>query len=142
MQVPIARGDSAYAGARLALLGVLALLMLVPVTLPVTVLRALVHERFGVSELLTSLFMSINMVGAVLAAAPAGALADRFGRRRDWIVAALVADAMLLAGAHASGLLPGLPVPALPRGLRAHRRALAAALAGGGAPAPRPAAGG
>ena len=67
--------------------------MLLPVTLPVTVLRALVHERFGVSELLTSLFMSINMVGAVLAAAPAGALADRFGRRRDWIVAALVADA-------------------------------------------------
>ena len=70
--------------------------MLLPVTLPVTVLRALVHERFGVSELLTSLFMSINMVGAVLAAAPAGALADRFGRRRDWIVAALLADAALL----------------------------------------------
>jgi MFS family permease len=87
---------SAYQGARLALLGVLALLMLLPVTMPVTVLRALVHERFGVSELLTSLFMSINMVGAVLAAAPAGALADRFGRRRDWIAAALLADATLL----------------------------------------------
>ena len=89
-------GTPVYSGARLALLGALALLMLLPVTLPVTVLRALVHERFGVSELLTSLFMSINMVGAVLAAAPAGALADRFGRRRDWIVAALVADASCL----------------------------------------------
>jgi MFS family permease len=96
MQNGAAPAPSAYTGARLALLGVLALLMLLPVTLPVTVLRALVHERFGVSELLTSLFMSINMVGAVLAAAPAGALADRFGRRRDWIVAALVADAVFL----------------------------------------------
>ena len=68
MQTRVARSASAYTGARLALLGVLALLMLLPVTLPVAVLRALVHERFGVSELLTSLFMSINMVGAVLAA--------------------------------------------------------------------------
>jgi MFS family permease len=76
------------------LLGVLAVMILLPVTLPVTVLRELVHERFGVSELLTSLFMSINMVGAVLAAPPAGALADRFGRRRDWIVGALLADAV------------------------------------------------
>ena len=99
MQTKVARGTSAtsaYQGARLALLGVLALLMLLPVTLPVAVLRALVHERFGVSELLTSLFMSINMVGAVLAAPVAGALADRFGRRRDWIVAALLADAACL----------------------------------------------
>jgi MFS family permease len=96
MQTRVARGASAYTGARLALLGVLALLMLLPVTLPVAVLRALVHERFGVSELLTSLFMSINMVGAVLAAPVAGALADRFGRRRDWIAAALLADAACL----------------------------------------------
>jgi MFS family permease len=85
-----------YAGARSLWLGVLALLILVPVTLPVTVLRDLVHERFGVSELLTSLFMSINMIGAVFAAPLAGAAADRTGRRRDLIVAALVADGALL----------------------------------------------
>ncbi|MGH0032504.1 MAG: MFS transporter [Myxococcota bacterium] len=78
------------------MLGLIAFLVLVPVTLPVTVLRGLVHERFGVSELLTSLFMSINMVGAVLAAPLAGALADRRGRRADLIVAALVADGLLL----------------------------------------------
>jgi MFS family permease len=91
-----AAGAAPYGAPRIALLGVLAVLMLLPVTLPVTVLRALVHERFGVSELLTSLFMSINMVGAVLAAPPAGAIADRFGRRRDWISAALLADAVCL----------------------------------------------
>jgi MFS family permease len=69
------------------------LLTLVPVTLPVPVLRELVAERFGVSELLTSLFMSINMLAAVLAAPIAGALGDRFGRRHRLVVLALLADA-------------------------------------------------
>ncbi len=83
---------------RVAWLGLVALLTLVPVTLPVPVLRELVQERFGVSELLTSLFMSINMVGAVLAAPLAGALADRFGRRERLVVAALVLDALCFLG--------------------------------------------
>jgi MFS family permease len=81
---------------RVGVLGLLAVLMLVPVTLPVTVLRELVHERFGVSEALTSLFMSVNMIGAVFAAPLSGALADRFGRRRPIAVAALLADSALL----------------------------------------------
>jgi MFS family permease len=87
-----------FAGARVVWLGVLALWMLVPVTLPVTVLRGLVHERFAVSEFAASLFMSINMVGAVIAAPLAGAIADRSGRRKPLVVAALVADALLLLG--------------------------------------------
>jgi MFS family permease len=70
------------------------LLILMPVTLPVPVLRELVQERFGVSQLLTSLFMSINMIGAVLAAPLAGALADRFGRRKQLVVGALLLDAL------------------------------------------------
>jgi len=74
--------------------GLVALLMLVPVTLPVPVLRELVHERFGVSELATSLFMSINMVGAVLAAPLVGALADRLGRRKRIALVALGIDAV------------------------------------------------
>ena len=83
-------------GVRIALLGLIAFLTLVPVTLPVSVLRAFVQERFGVSELLTSLFMSINMIGAVVSAPLAGALADRFGRRRELLAAGLVLDAVLL----------------------------------------------
>jgi MFS family permease len=86
----------AYESWRIGVLGLLAVLILVPVTLPIAVLRPLVQERFGVSELLTSLFMSINMVGAVFAAPLAGALADRFGRRREMIAAALVVDAACL----------------------------------------------
>ena len=85
-----------YPGARIAFLGLLAVLILVPVTLPVTVLRALISERFDVSELLTSLFMSINMVGAFVAAPIAGALADRLGRRVEIIVGALLCDGVLL----------------------------------------------
>ena len=90
----MAVGGRADAPGRVALLGILALLTLVPVTLPVPVLRELVQERFGVSDLLTSLFMSINMVGAVLAAPVAGALADRFGQRHRLAAAALAIDAL------------------------------------------------
>jgi MFS family permease len=65
-----------------------------PVTMPVPVLRELVHDRFGVSELLTSLFMSINMVGALVAAPLVGALVDRVGRRRAILTAALLLDSL------------------------------------------------
>ena len=71
----------------------LALFVMAPVTIPVPVLRELVQERFAVSELATSLFMSINMLGALLTAPVAGALADRLGRRRPLLIAALLADA-------------------------------------------------
>lgn len=79
---------------RVAMLGLLAVSIMAPVTLPVPVLRKLVAERFLVSELLTSLFMVVNMIGAALAAPVAGALADRFGRRRPLVVGALLVDAL------------------------------------------------
>ena len=81
----------------LTLAGLTALTM-VPVTLPVPVLRGLVQDRFDVSDLMTSLFMSVNMIGAVLAAPVAGAVADKFGRRRQWIAAALLVDGICLLG--------------------------------------------
>jgi MFS family permease len=59
-------------------------------------LRGLVQERFDVSEFMTSLFMSINMVGAVCAAPAVGVVADRFGRRVPLIVAAAIGDGVLL----------------------------------------------
>jgi len=77
----------------LATVGILAISIMAPVTLPVPILRELVGERFEVSELLTSLFMSVNMVGAAIAAPLAGALADRIGRRRPLVIGALLADA-------------------------------------------------
>ncbi len=85
---------SGITAGRLALVGIVALSIMAPVTLPVPILRTLVSERFEVSELLTSLFMSVNMVGAAIAAPLAGMLADRFGKRRPLIVAALFVDAI------------------------------------------------
>ncbi|MCH2172402.1 MFS transporter [Myxococcota bacterium] len=83
---------------RVGALGLLAFATLIPVTLPVAVLRELVQERFAVSETLTSLFMSINMVGAAIAAPLVGALSDRIGRRRQIIIGALLLDAVCLFG--------------------------------------------
>ena len=91
-------GQRHYEVWRVGVLGGLALLTLLPVTLPVPVLRELVTERFGVSELWASLFMSVNMVGAVLAAPLAGAAADRFGERPRWIAIALGLDALCFLG--------------------------------------------
>jgi MFS family permease len=87
-------GGVRYGTARIAGLGVLAVLVLLPVTLPITGLRELVQHRFAVSEFAAHAFMSINMIGAFLAAPLAGALADRWGRRRELLVAALALDAL------------------------------------------------
>ncbi len=80
-----------------AVLFVLALCLLVPVTLPIAGLRPLVAERFEVSDFATSIFLSINMLGALVAAPLAGALADRGVPARRAIVAALLADAAAFA---------------------------------------------
>ena len=82
-----------FRGWRLAALGLMAATMLVPVTMPVAVLRGLVHDRFAVSELETSLFMSINMIGALIFAPLTGALSDRLQSRKGLIVVSLLADA-------------------------------------------------
>jgi len=89
--------EPCFGRARLAALGALALAIMVPVTLPVPVLREVVQERFAVGELLTSVFMSINMIGALFAAPIAGALADRWGRRRPLLFGALLLDAACFA---------------------------------------------
>lgn len=76
------------------MLGVCAALMLIPVTLPVPVLRSLVQERFAASDFATSAFMSINMVGALITAPMIGTIADRFGRAKALIVIALAIDSL------------------------------------------------
>jgi len=78
-------------------LGIVTILTMLPVTLVVPVLKPLVQDRYGVGDLPTSLFMSANMVGAILAAPLAGSLSDWLGRRRPLIIMALLADSILLA---------------------------------------------
>lgn len=88
------QGSAHYEGWRIAVLGLLALLILMPVTLPIPVLKELVKDRFAVNEFWTSLFMSVNMIGAVLFAPIAGAAADRFGHRPQMIAVAMLTDAL------------------------------------------------
>lgn len=81
---------------RALLLAVVTFLLMLPETLPVPVLRALVLERFATSDALASLFMAANMVGALIAAPLVGLFVDRSGRRRSLAVLALAADAVLM----------------------------------------------
>lgn len=78
-------------------LGIVTMLTMLPVTLVVPVLKVWLQDRYLVGDLATSLFMSANMVGAILAGPLAGSLSDWLGRRKRLLVLALVADAILLA---------------------------------------------
>jgi MFS family permease len=83
-------------------LGFVTLLLMLPETLPVPVLRGLVLERFAIGDREASWFMAANMIGALLAAPLLGLLVDRWGRRRALVWLCLLADAGLMqALAHA-----------------------------------------
>lgn len=72
-------------------------LLMLPVTGMVPVLSALTAERYPeTGDLARHAFMSMNMIGALLAAPCAGWLSDRLGRRRAIIIGALVLNALTL----------------------------------------------
>ena len=81
---------------RTAALALVTLLAIMPVTLVVPALKAFVQDRFELDLFATSVFMSINMVGALIAAPLAGLLSDRLGKRRPLILVAFLVDAGLL----------------------------------------------
>ena len=78
--------------------GALLFVSMVPVTLLVAPLKELVGDRFGASPFWTHSFMSMNMIGAIMAAPLIGRWSDTRGRRARVAAWALVADAVLLAG--------------------------------------------
>lgn len=89
----------------LAIAGITAMVML-PVTGVVPVLKGILPDRYGTGEFATSIFMSINMLGALLAAPVAGRLADTRGWTKRILVGACAADAALWA---AMAALPPFP---------------------------------
>lgn len=73
--------------------------LMLPVTAMVPVLSDFTVQRFpGLGQFASHLFMSVNMVGALLGAPLAGLLSDRLGRRRTLAVAALAANGLSLLG--------------------------------------------
>src|SRR5690606_4037939 len=77
-------------------------LLMLPVTGMVPVLSALTQGRYPeTGDLARHLFMSVNMIGALVAAPLAGLASDAIGRRTPLIAAALAlngATLMLIAG--------------------------------------------
>lgn len=92
----MAAPDSAPATRSLLALGGVVFLLMLPETLPVPVLRALVVDRFAVGEALASWFMAANMIGALSVAPWLGRLVAKTGRRRRLAILALFADALLM----------------------------------------------
>lgn len=79
-----------------AALGTILFLSMVPVTLLVPSLKEILVDRFAASSFWTHSFMSLNLLGGVVAAPLLGWLSDRRGQRRAIVVGALLLDALLL----------------------------------------------
>lgn len=73
----------------------LVFLTMLPVTALVPILKLLVQDRFAVGPFATHLFMAINTLAAIAAAPLMGSLSDWLGRRKELIVGAAAADAVL-----------------------------------------------
>lgn len=71
--------------------------VMVPVTMMVAPLKELIAVRYAASAFWTHSFMSVNMIGAILAAPFIGLLADRNRSRKRIAAIALAADAVLLS---------------------------------------------
>lgn len=73
--------------------------LMLPVTGMVPVLPDFTAQRFpGLGQFASHLFMSVNMVGALVGAPVAGLLSDRLGRRKALAVAALAVNGLTLLG--------------------------------------------
>src|SRR5690606_10580786 len=72
-------------------------LLMLPVTGLVPVLTGLTQGRFpGTSDVARHLFMSVNMIGAILAAPLAGLASDSLGRRMPLIMAGFAVNGLTL----------------------------------------------
>lgn len=76
--------------------GAVLFLTMLPVAMLVPVLKGLVADRFATTPFWSHSFMSVNMLGALLAAPLAGPWIDRAARRRPILVLLLIANAATL----------------------------------------------
>ncbi len=84
---------------RIALsIGFITFVTMLPVTMLVAPLKELIGDRFEAGSFWTHSFMSVNMIGAILAAPIIGLLSDRAEQRRRIAALALATDGALLMG--------------------------------------------
>ncbi len=89
-------------------IGLVTFVTMLPVTMLVAPLKELIGDRFGAGSFWTHSFMSVNMVGAILATPLIGLLADRAAQRRRIAALALAADGCLLLAMAVVASLPGV----------------------------------
>jgi MFS family permease len=82
---------------RIVPLAIAVFLIMMPVTMLVPVLKELLSDRLGASNFITHAFMSVNMIGALIAAPAIGRLSDRCGRKRIVIFGAALNAVLLWA---------------------------------------------
>ncbi|MCZ6698284.1 MAG: MFS transporter [Planctomycetota bacterium] len=78
-------------------IGAMIFLSMLPVTMLVAPLKELIADQFRAGPFWTHSFMSINMIGAVVASPLIAALSDRAGYRKRVAALALAVDAVCLA---------------------------------------------
>ena len=88
---PTSDGTAPTGEGRIAVaLGAVVFASMVPVTMLVPPLKELIGDQHGAGSFWTHSFMSINMIGAIVASPLIAALADRPGLRKRTAAAALV----------------------------------------------------
>lgn len=97
LDCPSLEQDERYSLGRVLAMASLAFGCMLPVTMLVPALKELVAVRYGASAFWTHSFMSINMIGAILAAPLISRTTDSGHHRRRIAALALAADAVLLS---------------------------------------------
>jgi len=80
----------------IATLGILTFLLMLSVSMVYPVLRPFVVDRFDTSITQASLFVSVNLLAYVIFAIVWGALSDKAGTRRPFIIAGLLGNAVMM----------------------------------------------
>lgn len=80
----------------ITLLGLLVFLLMLSVSMVYPVLRPFVVDRFDTTITQASLFVSVNLLAYVIFAVVWGALSDKAGKRRPFIIAGLFGNACMM----------------------------------------------
>lgn len=124
----VVKTENHHALRNTVLMGTLTFAAMVPVTMLVAPLKELISIRYGASAFWTHSFMSVNMIGAIIAAPIMFLWVDRKHQRKRVAIFALTADAVLLS---LMALMPNLTLILIVRFFEgaAHILALSALMA-------------
>ena len=80
----------------ISILGILTFLLMLSISMVYPVLRPFVVDRFDTTITQASLFVSVNLLAYVIFAVVWGALSDKAGKRRPFIIAGLLGNSVMM----------------------------------------------